>query len=137
MLNIGFNHINVDGFTETGAGALNLLVAPASTTIFSGGPAVEIGATVMAQGLAFRPYAKFGLTFLSEDAFTTNARFAAAPETIAPFTTQMRFDDVFADVSAGVQWFSASGINLRLNYDGRFGDSSEQHGVDAKLTVNY
>lgn len=137
MLNIGFNYVRVDGFTESGADVLNLQVFSANETIFSGGPAVEIGATIMAQGLTFRPYAKFGVTFLSEDAFATQARFAAAPASIAPFTITSRFDDVFAGVSAGVQWFSASGINLRLNYDGRFGDSSEQHGVDAKLTFNY
>ena len=137
MLNAGFAHINIDGFTERGAGALNLQVASASETIFSAGPAVEVGATIVANELTFRPYAKLGVTFLSEDAVSTAARFAAAPETIAPFKTQARFDDIYADVSAGVQWFSASGINLRLNYDGRFGANSEQHGVDAKLTVNY
>ena len=137
MLNAGFAHINIDGFTESGAGALNLQVASASETIFSAGPAVEIGATIVANELTFRPYAKLGVTFLSEDAIATVARFAAASDSIAPFTTQARFDDITADVSAGVQWFSASGINLRLNYDGRFGANSEQHGVDAKLTVNY
>ncbi len=137
MLNLGFNSISIDGFTESGAGALNLQLASESETIFSGGPAVEIGATVMAQGLTFRPYARFGVTFLSEDTFTTSGRFAAAPASVAPFTIQSRFDDVYADISAGVQWFSASGINLRLNYDGRIGESSEQHGIDAKLTLNY
>jgi uncharacterized protein with beta-barrel porin domain len=137
MLNMGFTFVDIDGFTESGAGALNLEVASASETIFSAGPAVEIGATITAESLTFRPYAKFGLSFLSGDNIATVARFASAPETIAPFTTQTRFDDVSADISAGVQWFSTSGINLRLNYDGRFGDYSEQHGVDAKLTVNY
>ncbi len=137
MFNGGINHIRFGGFTESGAGGLNLAAHSASKTIFSGGPALELGTTIEAGGLTFRPYARFGVTFLSEGSITTEARFAAAPATLAPFAIQSEFDNVYADISAGVQWFSASGIHLRLNYDGRIGGNSEQHGIDAKLTLNY
>lgn len=137
MVDVGFAHLSVDGFTETGAGALNLAVASLSETIFSGGPAVEVGATYTIAGAVVSPYFKAGVTFLSEDGFTTSSQFAGAPAALSPFFTTSKFDDVFADLSAGVQMFSDDGVNLRLNYDGHIGENSDQHGVDAKLTVNY
>ena len=32
---------------------------------------------------------------------------------------------------------SLQGVNLRFNYDGKFGETSRQHGVDAKVSVDY
>jgi hypothetical protein len=137
MVDVGMNYINLDGYTESGAGALGLTVSSSDEWIVSGGPAVEIGSTIMEEGLTFRPYVKAGVTFLSEDSFSTSARFVGTPASVAPFTISSKFDDVFAEVNAGVQLFSPDGINLRFNYDGRFGENSEQHGIAAKLSVDY
>ena len=137
MIDLGVSYINVDGYSETGAGALNLAVSSSSDWIVSGGPAVEIGSTITADGLTYRPYIKAGITFLSEDNFQTSARFASSPLSVAPFTIRSKFDDVFADFNAGVQMFGNNGLNLRLNYDGHYGENSRQHGLDAKLTINY
>ncbi|MEQ1576748.1 MAG: autotransporter domain-containing protein [Hyphomicrobium sp.] len=137
MLDLGVSYINVGGFTEQGAGVLNLVVSSSSDWIVSGGPAVEIGSTITGDGFTYRPYVKAGVTFLSDDGFTSSARFVSAPAGLAPFTITSRFDDIFADLTAGVQIFGGNGLNLRLNYDGRFGENSQQQGLDAKLTVNY
>ncbi len=79
MLNAGINHIRLGAFTESGAGGLNLAALLASETIFSGGPALELGTTIEAEGLTFRPYARFGVTFLSEDSITTASPVRGCP----------------------------------------------------------
>lgn len=137
MIDFGVNYIKLNGFTEHGAGALGLDVGSTSEWIFTTAPAVEFGATIASGGLTFRPYAKAGVTFLSDDSLSTTAHFIGGPVGVAPFTITSKFDDVLADIGAGVQLFSTDGINLRFNYDGKFGDNTEVHGVDAKVTVNY
>lgn len=137
MLDAGATYVELGGFTETGAGALNLAVSSSDQWIFFGGPAVEIGATIAQGGFEFRPYIKAGVTFLSEDSFDVEARFASASSAVAPFRTTSNFDDRFATLDAGVQLFSTDGLNLRLNYQGKFGDDSHENGVDAKLSINY
>lgn len=137
MLDAGFANIRVENFTETGAGGLNLAVGSLNETIFSGGPAIEIGSTLTVAGSVVRPYVKAGVTFLSDDGVTTASQFAGAPAALSPFFLQSRFDDVFVDLSAGVQMFGGNGINMRVNYDGHVGENSDQHGFDAKLTFNY
>ena len=39
--------------------------------------------------------------------------------------------------ATGVQPFSTAGLNLRFNYDGKFGENSRENAFDAKVTVNY
>lgn len=137
MVDLGASYLRMDGFTETGAGLFNLAAASSSEWIISGGPAVEIGATVQQQGLTFRPFVKAGVMFLSRDSFDVAARFASLPSSAGGFVLASGFDDVYATVDAGVTLFSADSINLKLSYEGRFGEDSRQNGVDAKLSINY
>ena len=137
MVDAGFTYVDLDGYTERGAGALNLIVSSSDQWIASAGAAVEIGSTITNETMTYRPYMKAGVAFLSEDSFQTSARFAGTPADVAAFKINSHFDDVYAELSAGIQMFGGQGLNLRLNYDGRYGENSEQHGIDAKLTVNY
>lgn len=137
MLDGGATYVEMGGFTETGAGLFNLAVSSSDQWIFFGGPAVEIGATIAQGGFELRPYIKAGVTFLSEDSFDIEARFAVASTAVAPFRVTSNFDDTFATLDAGVQLFSTDGLNLRLNYQGKFGEDSHENGVDAKLSINY
>lgn len=137
MLDGGATYVEMGGFTETGAGLFNLAVSSSDQWIFFGGPAVEIGATIAQGGFELRPYIKAGVTLLSEDSFDIEARFAAASTAVAPFRVTSNFDDTFATLDAGVQLFSTDGLNLRLNYQGKFGDDSHENGIDAKLSINY
>ena len=137
MVDMGATYLQMDGFTESGAGIFNLAVASSDQWIFFGGPAVEIGATIAQADFELRPYIKAGVTFLSEDSFDIEARFAAASPGVAPFRVTSNFDDTFATLDAGVQLFSTDGLNLRLSYQGKFGEDSHVNGVDAKLSINY
>lgn len=137
MVDVGATWVRMDGFEEQGAGLFKLAVASASEWIFSAGPAVEVGATVVSNGMTLRPFVKGGVTFLSDDNFAVQARLSSLSPATASFAVSSAFDDTFAALDAGLQLFSESGINLKLGYQGRFGEHSRDNGVDAKLTINY
>ena len=136
MFDIAADYLRIGGYTESGAGALDLVVAGTDKWIVSATPAIEFGANIKTQGLSFRPYLKVGVTFLSDDTIETTA-YLSGRGPGSQFTVASHFDDVYADITAGVQLFSLQGVNLRFNYDGKFGETSRQHGIDAKVSVDY
>lgn len=134
LVDIAATHIRLGGYTETGAGVANLAVAGTRDWIFSVTPAIEAGFQIgSADGTIFRPYARAGVTLLDTDEVAVSTSFAAAPG--VPFTIKGRVEDVYGDVEAGVHVLTTQGINMRLNYEGRFGEDSRQHAGSLKLSA--
>jgi hypothetical protein len=46
-------------------------------------------------------------------------------------------DDVLADVAAGIDVINAKGAVLRLQYDGRFGEETQQNSASIKGSVPF
>lgn len=136
MFDIAADYLRIGGYAESGAGPLDLVVAGSDKWIVSATPAIEFGANIKTESLTFRPYLKAGVTFLSDDTIETTA-YLSGRGPGSQFTVASHFDDVYADINVGVQLFSLQGVNLRFNYDGKFGETSRQHGVDAKVSVDY
>ena len=65
------------------------------------------------------------------------ASFEGAPSGVGAFRISTSTDDVVADVSAGVDVIGAGGASLRLYYDGRFGDTVEEHAGGIKGTLPF
>ena len=63
--------------------------------------------------------------------------FAAAPAGVGAFTINTAVDDVLADVAAGIDVINTSGAVLRLQYDGRFGDETQQNSASIKGSVPF
>ncbi len=53
------------------------------------------------------------------------------------FTVQSAFDKVYGDVSAGVDLITLAGLDVKLNYDGRFGEHSELHSGGLKVGLHF
>lgn len=137
MIDAGVNYLRFDGFKEHGAGALDLDVQSTDAWVLAATPAVEIGATIVSGNQTFRPYVRAGVMFLSEDSISARATLAGAPAGTDPFTIRSEFADVLAEFGAGITMFSDDGLTLRLNYEGKAGEETNIHGLDAKLTVKY
>jgi hypothetical protein len=104
--------------------------------VFSATPALEIGAQFSGpSGTLVRPYVRGGATFFDDPDFVLLASFEGSPSGVGPFRIATNTDDVVADVSAGLDVIGAGGASLRLYYDGRFGDTVEEHagGIKASL----
>jgi hypothetical protein len=113
------------GFSEAGAGPLGLNVASANKVAFAASPMVELGQTYfLANGPALRPFLQGGATLLSNNTWSLNSTFEGAPAGVAPFTTLTSLPQTLWKVSAGIDIFGVAripGLDLRLEYQGRFG----------------
>jgi Autotransporter beta-domain len=138
LVDFGATYIDLGGYSETGAGAFNLKVASKSQWLFSVSPALEIGGEIAgSDGTLYRPYIRGGVTVFDKDDLTYSANFAGAPVGVTGFTLKSELDNVFADAAAGIQVLTASGTNLKFEYDGRFGEHSMQNAGTVKITVPY
>lgn len=133
----GLTHLNRDGYTETASRDAGLDVHGSSDTVFSLSPSLELGGQVaMAHGIA-RPYLRAGLTWRSEDTFSTTANFSAAPGGANSFTVTSSVDDVVADIGAGIDFIAPGDTALRFEYGGQFGEQTTQHSGSAKISVPF
>lgn len=125
------------GYRERGAGALNLVVGSDTQVLAGLTPAVEIGTRLdVLPDVAVRLFAKGGLTFLSDDEFTSHARFAGLSAMDA-FETTTPIGDVLGSVSAGFAVTKGDTFELRLNYDGTFAQDVQSHGGTLRLGYRF
>jgi hypothetical protein len=138
LIDMGVSYVHLGGYTERDAGNFNLKVSSADKTIFSIMPGLEVGGQIRdGSGTIWRPYARAGVTFFSSDSMSVAVNFANAPVGINAFNVQSKLDTVFADVEAGTHVLMMNGLSLRLNYEGRYGENTRQHGGTIKLGLPY
>jgi outer membrane autotransporter protein len=138
MIDLAATYVGMEGYTERGAGAANLRVASSDEWLLSVMPGMEVGGEVRsADGMIWRPYARAGVIVFDDNETSVTANFASAPAGLIPFEVSGEFDQVQADVEAGVIVLTTSGINMKLNYEGRYGENSQQHGGGLKITAPY
>ncbi len=134
----GVTVVSRGGFTEQGTTGAELFARGQSDTVWSISPALELGSqTNSADGTAWRPFLRVGASWLSESDFAVSAGFANAPGDVTPFSVQSSFDDTLLDLGAGIDVLATSGITLRLQYDGRFGEETRQNGFSVKGSVPF
>ena len=106
--------------------------------MLSTSPALEIGAELKAADGSFvRPYLRVGATFFNDTDFALTSSFLAAPAGVQPFTIKSNFDDTYLDIGAGVDVMTLEGLDIKLNYEGRFSDDSEMHAGGAKVGIKF
>lgn len=135
MVDFNATYIGLDGYTETGAGALT--VADADEWFLSVTPTLEIAGEIRSGSTILRPYVRGGVTFIDQDSISVQTNFAAAPAGVQPFTVNADLEDTFAVVEAGLHVLSESGFNLRFTYDGRYGEDSQEHAGSLKASKNF
>ncbi len=138
FVDINVTHIDRDSVTETGGGAANLNLSGSDETYFSVTPALELGTTIdRGDGRAIRPYVRAGVTIYGDTDQSLTARFVGAPAAAGGFTSTSEFDDVFADIEAGVTLFHGDQHTVSAGYEGRFSDDTEVHGFFVKGTRTF
>ena len=141
MIDGDVTYLYMPGFSEYGAGALNLNVNGMSDVVLSATPAVELGVTAIDGGdHVLRPRVSVGATFFSKNSLSADATFAGAPAGSVPFTTTTSFPQVVAKVSGGIDLFSkrqTGGLDIRLQYDGQFADGFQSHTGGIKASMRF
>ena len=139
ILDLNITRVNLNGFSEQGAGGANLIVSSAGETVFSASPAVEIGTqTNLQNGSLFRPFAKLGISAFSNTDFAVNAAFGGAPVGVAPFRVATGINSLTADVAAGADLFLPdSRYVFKLAYNGHYGARVRDQGFTLKASIRF
>ena len=130
-------YLEYGGFNETNGGVAGLHILGTSDWVFSTTGAVELGGNFESDDGTLRPYVRAGITATNDADFSLTSSFLAAPAGVSPFTITSHFDSAYLDVAAGLDVITTGGLEIKLNYDGRFSDSSELHAGSLKAGVKF
>ncbi len=137
MVDLDIIGVHQGGYTESGAGALNLVVGDNSQLLLGVTPGFELGARVNpTPELPVRLFAGAGLTFLSDDDWESSVRFAGV-SSMESFGTYMPINDTVARVTAGIDLQHFKGIEMKLQYDGAFADDYQSHGGSLRFGYRF
>ncbi len=138
MLELSQTAIRTDGFSETGAGALNLVVPDQTDQTSRASARIELGGEFLTQdGGAIRPFARLGASqTLSGNPSVYSASFSGAPATVNPFGVRARLDDTTLDSELGVAAVGKLG-SAQLKWAGQFGDRTDNQSLSMKFTVKF
>lgn len=139
LIDLGVTHVIRDGFSEKGAGGVNLKVDKESDTFVTLQPMIEIGAErKLESGTLLRPYARIGVTqFLTDNDRSITARLSGAPASVAPFTVVSELDRTYGDVSFGLDVLQKSGMVVRVDYTGQFSEHTSTNVVGVKFSMPF
>jgi len=137
MIDLAATYIHADGYTETGASAA-LTLDSSKNWLLSVTPGFEVGTEIAsADGTILRPYLRAGIIMFDDDEVSVTTNFAAAPAGVAPFLVKGKYEQYAADIESGLHILTRTGINLKLNYEGRYAKDGEQHAGGVKFSAPY
>jgi hypothetical protein len=130
-------HIDSDGYTEKGAGNLNLHMAGSDSHVFGASPMVEAGTRfAFTNGMALQVYAGLGGTFYSQSKLGADMQLADAPGPVYFHMTSDLPQDRVKSV-AGLDLKANKDVDIRLEYQGEFANHFESNTGAVKLTYKF
>jgi hypothetical protein len=134
----GLMRLSLSSFAESDAGGAGLVVEDSREKVWSLLPAIEIGSRInLDQGLTLQPFVRGGVIWFSNGEFGATASFKGSPAGVAPFTIPTKMDALLAEVGAGIDIQSAAGTMIRLSYEGRLSEYTNQHSFGLKVSIPF
>jgi len=139
LLDIGYTNVASEGFTESGSGAVGLIVDSMDYNFVTGRAALQIGGEwVVGNDTLIRPFAELGITrFLRGETPDIRAAFDDAPPNVEPFTQSFEFDENFTDVAAGFDVLWPKSFVARLGFTGQYGNTWDSESWYLKLLYGF
>jgi outer membrane autotransporter protein len=129
MLDLSLSKSRYEGFRETGAGALNLIVAEDYQTNPTISPSLEIGGEIRSGKVLIRPRAAIGYTrYLANPSPSVLAQFEGAPSNVQSFDVSSLADRDYLDISVDVNFLFQNRFAVTLGY---WGQRSQHSGANA------
>ncbi len=129
--------VDTDGFTESGAGPLSLVIPRQSDDFTRVSAKLETGAEFAGNGVGVRPYSRIGVSHLAggdKDLFA--AAFAGAPAGVQGFSVSPGLDRTTLDAEAGIAVVGRFG-SARFSWSGQFGDRTRSQTLALKFTKSF
>uniref|UniRef100_B0T2H8 Outer membrane autotransporter barrel domain protein n=1 Tax=Caulobacter sp. (strain K31) TaxID=366602 RepID=B0T2H8_CAUSK len=135
---LSHSRITTHAFSETGAGALNLVAPKQEDRATRLSVKLEVGGEFMQGVTAIRPYARIGASqTLSGRAPLFTAAFQSAPTPSGQFSVAGRLDKTTADAELGVAIVNAKGVSAKINWSGQFGDRVSNQSLAVKFSIPF
>lgn len=91
----------------------------------------------LANDTLVRPYIRGGVTVFDNTDFGLLASFEGTPAGVVPFAITSNIDRVLGVVSVGVDALNMKGTTLKLDYDGRYGDTIRDSSFIGRASIKY
>ncbi len=137
-LNLDLVHTRASGYSETGAGSLNLQVQDQSQTVFIATPSVEFGRTMaLTNGMTLAMFANASFSLANSDAWTSVASLTSASTGSGQFTSTVPIADRLGRVGLGVSLIRSDLFEARLEYEGAVGQDFNGHSVAVGVKMRF
>ncbi|MGE4248942.1 MAG: hypothetical protein AB7F09_06105 [Parvibaculaceae bacterium] len=129
--------LHTDAREEGGVGLANLKYPANTETTVTFTPGLELGGTgLVTDYTAVRAFVRGSVVFSTDDSWTAETQFVAAPEGLPDIEIIDKFDDILGKIDAGFIVIGPGG-QFRVNYSGAFGETTEQHEVNGELAYRF
>ncbi|GAB5468587.1 MAG: autotransporter [Rhodospirillales bacterium] len=135
--NLDVVHIQVPGYSETGAGVLDQSFDSASDTQAGFTPELEVGGRIDLQNAVLRPFAGAGVTYWTDSEWTQTSRLAAAPAGSTPVETSFEGDQWIGRADVGLDLLHGSGVAVRAQYGAQVGGDLVAHTGTIRLGFRF
>ncbi len=131
-------HLRTDGYTENGAGMLDLRVSDASDTMLAVSPMIEIGRRVdLSNGMKLHAYASAGMTIHDDNRWKSDAQLLGIAADAGTFTSVSSAPDRRGRLHLGAKLFTAGKFDFRVEYAGEFARDFRSHSGWVKVNYRY
>jgi hypothetical protein len=131
-------HIQADGYTEQGAGPLDLNVSSSSTNVFGVSPMIEAGSNIVFNnGMSLQLYGGVGGTFYSQGALGADMQFADSPLGAGTFHISSDLPSDRLKTTAGLDLKAGDHWDMRLEYSGEFAEHFQSDTGALKVSYKF
>ena len=131
-------HIQADGYTEQGAGPLDLKVLPSSSNVFGVSPMIEAGSNfVFNNDMSLQVYGGVGGTFYNQGALGADMQFADSMPGSGTFHISSDLPSDRFKTTAGLDLKASDHWDVRLEYSSEFADHFQSDTGALKVSYKF
>ncbi|MGR3571935.1 hypothetical protein [Brevirhabdus sp.] len=133
---LGIGLVHRSGYTESGAGTLNLTVDDQTDFLAYLEPSLGVSHNKTFGDTRVRLFAETGLYVPLTDRRTT-VSLGKGPNPSAKLTLKENNNDPYGTVSIGALVSHSETVNIKFGYDGEFGNGRNSHGGSVKVMIRF
>lgn len=133
FLDAGYSSIHNQSMSETGAGAMNLMIDAGTYNVFTLSPTVQIGWEVKSGTMSIRPHASVGYTRYSNSAPSFSATLQGAPGGVSGFEVNGLNDLNYVTTAGGIDFAFSNTVVFQFVYAGQFSQNTSSSDVQLKI----
>ncbi len=137
FLDLGFSSIHNNSLTETGAGAMNLVIDAGTYNVFTVSPTLQVGWEIKSGSLSIRPNASIGYTRYSNSAPSFSATLQGGPGGVSSFDVSGLNDLDYLNTSGGIDLAFSNSVVFQFVYSGQFSQNTSADNFQLKIVFPF